>query len=210
MKTRFPKHLLLITSLAVVFMFFLVACTSDVIQQPYYKASLGMVTDDMVVVKDDEKKFDFKIPADWQEVPAGETLPVNLELPGGHGSPYGDGQPITFRKDDKGSMMLFCRIMGVTDYEVEKSMYEVAPSMVSQHGGMQIKSKGWDPVFYEYEASTVEEGEKKGFAMMFGEKMQGTFSLFNCDYIVIARSATLEEAEEIKDDFLAVLRTLKN
>ncbi|MDF1525249.1 MAG: hypothetical protein RRA15_03415 [bacterium] len=40
--------------------------------------------------------------------------------------------------------------------------------------------------------------------------MLGTFSLNNCDYIVLARSSSLENTEEIKSDFIAVLRSLKN
>jgi hypothetical protein len=185
-------------------------CLGEAWAPPYYKGSLGMITDDMIAVKDKENKLDFKIPAGWLSVPEDEALPENLELPREHRSAYGDNKQRFYRKGDKGSMTVFCRIMGVTNYLVEQSMYELAPSMVSQHGGLQISSKGWDPVMYEYEASSVEEGEKKGFAFMFAEKMQGTFSLYNCDYYVIARSADLESAEEIKSDFIAVVRTLKN
>ena len=101
--------------------------------------------------------------------------------------------------------------MGNTNYLIEQSFYEISPSAVAvDNGGLQIHSSGWDPVFYEYTSSIVEKGEKKGFTFLFGEKMQGTLSLYNCDYIVLARSSSLETTEEIKSDFIAILRSLKN
>lgn len=182
---------------------------AGVIQQAYYDGPLGVMTNDMVPVKDDARKYDFMLPAGWKEVPQDEPLPESLELPRDHRSAYGG--PVTFRKGDTGSMYLFCRTMGNTDYLIEKSIYEISPSAVAvDNGGLQIHSSGWNPVFYEYNSSIVEKGEKKGFTFLFGEKMQGTFSLYNCDYIVLARSSSLENTEEIKSDFIAVLRSLKN
>ncbi|UCG37882.1 MAG: hypothetical protein JSV00_06680 [bacterium] len=196
------SSLILLTVIAI-----LAGCTG-VIQQAYYKGPLGMRTEGMVPVKDDAKKFDFMLPAGWIEVPGDEPLPGNLELPRHHMSEYGKA---TYRKGDRGSMFLFCRIYGNTDYLIEQSLYEISPSAVAEDtGGLQIKSSGWDPVFYEYTSSVVEKGEKKGFTFLFGQKSQGTFSLFNCDYIVLARSSSLENTEEIKDDFIAVLRSLRN
>ena len=182
---------------------------AGVIQQAYYDGSLGAMTDDMVPVKDDARKYDFKIPVGWTEVPQDQLLPESLELPREKYSAYGG--PVTYRKGDTGSMHLFCRTMGNTDYLIEKTIYKISPSAVAvDNGGLQIHSSGWDPVFYEYTSSIVEKGEKKGFTFLFGEKMQGTFSLYNCDYIVLARSSSLGNTEEIKSDFIAVLRSLKN
>ena len=182
---------------------------AGVTHQAYYDGPLGMMTDNMVPVKDDARKFDFMLPAGWTEVPQDQPLPDSLELPRDHRSEYGG--PVTYRKGDTGSMFLFCRIYGNTDYLIEKSLYEISPSAVAvDNGGLQIHSSGWEPVFYEYTSSIVEKGEKKGFTFLFGEKMQGTFSLNNCDYIVLARSSSLETTEEIKNDFIAVLRSLKN
>ena len=179
------------------------------IQQGYYKGSLGMSTEGMTPVKDDTKKFDFMLPSGWAEVPHNQPLPENLELPRHHRSEYGG--VVTYRKDDRGSMFLFCRIYGNTDYLIEKSLFEISPSAVGvDAGGLEIKSSGWDPKFYEYTSSVVEKGEKKGFTFLFGKKMQGTFALYNCDYVVLARSSSLENTEEIKSDFIAVLRSLKN
>jgi hypothetical protein len=182
---------------------------AGVTHQAYYEGHLGKTTGNMIPVKDDARKYDFMIPADWTEVPQDQPLPESLELPREKYSAYGG--PVTYRKDDIGSMHLFCRTIGNTDYMIEQTLYELSPSAVAvDNGGLQIHSSGWDPVFYEYTSSIVEKGEKKGFTFLFGEKMQGTFSLYNCDYIVLARSSSLETTEDIKSDFIAVLRSLKN
>ena len=53
-------------------------------------------------------------------------------------------------------------------------------------------------------------GEKRGFSFFFGTKSQRLMSLFGCNYVVIARSSTLESTDEIENDFIAVLHSLKN
>ncbi len=186
----------------------LLAGCAGVIQQAYYDGPLGKNTTGMVPVKDEVKKFDFMLPAGWTEIPEDQPLPAALELPRDHASTAGKA---TYVKGDHGSMVLFCRVYGNTDYLIEKSLYEISPSAVAEPtGGLQIKAPGWDPVFYEYTSSTVERGEKKGFTFLFGQKTQATFSLYGCEYIVLARSSSLEDTEEIKDDFIAVLRSLRN
>jgi hypothetical protein len=179
-----------------------------VTHEAYYEGSLGAITNDMIPVKDDGKKFDFMLPPGWIEVAEDEALPESLKLPRHHASEAGKA---TYRKGDRGSMLVFCLAPGNTYYLIEKSLYKISPSMVAlDTGGLQVKSLGWNPTFYEYKSCVVEKGEKKGFTFLFGKKSQGTLALYNCNYIVLARSSSLENTEEIKSDFIAVLRSLKN
>ena len=186
----------------------ILAGCAGVSHEAYYEGPLGTNTAGMVPVKDDAKKFDFMVPAGWSEVPADQALPEELEVPRNFISEYGG--TATFRKGDRGSLVVWCQRYEDTDYEIEHALYNISASAVLVEGPLQIPSKGWNPVFRQYDSSIIEAGEKKGFSFLFGTKSQATLSLFNCNYAVVARSSSLENTEEIKDDFIAVLRSLKN
>ena len=191
----------------ILMMIFLAAGCVGVTHQAYYEGDTGQLTENMIPVKDEKNKFDFLIPAGWTEVPEEKDLPVTLELPRRMSTETGR---VTFKKADRGSIIVWCRAMPQTDYHVEQSIYKIAPSSVLVKGPLQIKSSGWNPEFRRYDASLIKKGEKKGFSFFFGTKMQPTMSLYGCDYVVVARSSSLEYADEIESDFIAILRSLKN
>jgi hypothetical protein len=178
-----------------------------VTHEAYYEGPAGQLTDNMIPVKDEARKFDFLLPPGWMALGKQETLPKTLEVPRDNATETGMG---VWRKGDKGSMLVWCRAMGQTDYNIEQSLYRISPSSKLVTGPIQIASSGWNPQFRRYDSAIVEKGKKRGFSFFFGTKSQPTLSLYNCNYVVIARSATLEDSDEIENDFIAVLRSLKN
>jgi hypothetical protein len=178
-----------------------------VTHEAYYEGEAGNLTEDMVPVKDKEKKFDFLLPAGWTPVVNIEQLPEALEVPRNLLTETGMA---IYRKKDKGAMLVWCKTTSQADYDIEQSLYRISPSSKLVKGPIQIGSSGWNPTFRRYDSSIIEKGEKRGFSFFFGTKSQKLMSLFGCNYVVVARSSTLESTDEIENDFIAVLRSLKN
>jgi len=172
-----------------------------------YEGTAGQITDDMVPIKDKVKKFDFLVPIGWKIEPDNITLPKTLELPLDMKNETGRS---IFTKDDRGSMVVWCRTTTQNDYIIEQSLYRISPSSKIAKDPVEIKTPGWNPILYRYDSAIVEKGQKKGFSFFMTTKSQKLTALFGCNYVVVARSATLEDSEEIEDDFTAVLRSLKN
>jgi len=197
------SHILIIHTVAL----FLLSSCVGVTHNAYYKGPIDPIKEDAILVKDDAKKFNFMLPAGWVEVAKNEKLPDTLAVPLDNANETGIA---VYRKGNRGSIVVWCRAMGQTDYIVEQSLYKISPSSVMVKGPLQIKSSGWNPDFRRYDSSIIEKGEKKGFSFFFGTKMQALTSLYGCHYNVVARSATLEDTEEIERDFISVLKSLKN
>ena len=186
---------------------FLLAGCAGVTHLENYESPSGQSTAQMVPVKDEEMKFDFLLPPGWTAVPEGEALPETLEVPRANATETGMG---VWRKGDKGSLLVWCETTDQTPYLIEQSLYRLSPSMKIAKGPFEIKTPGWNPEFYRYDSSVVEKGQKRGFSFFMGTKSQKLTSIFGCNYAVIGRSATLEDSQEIENDFIAVLKSLKN
>jgi len=186
---------------------FLTAGCAGVTHQPYYEGSAEQNTTQMVPVKDETMQFDFLLPPGWAAVPEGEALPESLEVPRTNATETGMG---VWRKEDKGSLLLWCQTTDQNPYIIEQSLYRISPSSKGVKGPLQIQSSGSNPYFYRYDSSIVEKGQKRGFSFFMGTKSQKLTSIFGCNYSVIGRSATLEDSQEIENDFIAVLKSLKN
>ncbi len=182
----------------------LVGC-AGVSHEAYYKGDAGQITDSMTPFKDEILKLDFMVPTGWTEVPWGDDLPDSLKLR--RDITTETGGMAVFRKGNKGSVMVWCR----TSYQNPQDMASpLAPESRLVKSGLQIPTKGWNPIFYRYDTSSIVKGEKQGFSVFAGEKEQALLSLYGCMYGVLARSTSLDSSDEIESDFINILRSLKN
>jgi len=183
---------------------FLAGC-AGVSHEAYYKGDSGQITADMTPYKDELLKLDFMVPAGWTEVPLADDLPDSLKLR--REITTETGGMAVFQKGNKGSVMVWCR----TSYQNPQGMANrMAPDSQMVKSGQQIPSKGWNPIFYRYDLSSIVKGEKQGFSTFAGEKEQALLSLYGCMYGVLGRSTSIEYSDEIEGDFINILRSLKN
>ncbi|MCJ7500207.1 hypothetical protein MUP29_08120, partial [bacterium] len=174
---------------------------------PYYESPAEQSSAQMVPVKNEEMKFDFLIPQGWVSVSGDEALPDILKVPRDNATETGMG---VWRKGDRGSLLVWCETTDQNPYLIEQSLYRISPSGKAVKGPLQIQSSGWNPEFWRYDSSIVEKGQKRGFSFFMGLKSQQLTSVSGCNYAVIGRSATLEDSGEIENDFIAILKSLKN
>jgi len=178
---------------------------AGVSHEAYYKGDAGQITADMTPYKDELLKLDFMVPAGWTEVPWADDLPDSLKLK--RDITTETGGMAVFRKGNKGSVMVWCRTSNQTPQGIANRL---APESQIVKSGLQIPTKGWNPIFYRYDTSSIVKGEKQGFSIFAGEKEQALLSLYGCMYGVIGRSTSLEHSDEIESDFISILRSLKN
>ncbi len=183
---------------------FLAGC-AGVSHEAYYKGDAGQITADMTPYNDELLKLDFMVPAGWTEVPWGDDLPDSLKLR--RDITTETGGMAVFRKGNKGSVMVWCRTSNQTPQGIANRL---APESQVVKSGLQIPTKGWNPIFYRYDTSFIVKGEKQGFSTFAGEKEQALLSLYGCMYGALARSTSLDFSDEIESDFIAILRSLKN
>jgi len=186
---------------------FLFAGCAGVTHLENYESPSGLSTAQMVPVKDEAMKFDFLLPQGWVSVPPDEVLPESLEVPRASSTDTGMG---VWRKADNGSLLVWCQTTSQNPYLIEQSLFRLSPSMKIAKGPFEIQTPGWNPDFRRYDSSIVEKGQKRGFSLFMGMKSQKLTSIFGCNYVVIGRSATLEDSLEIENDFIAILGSLKN
>lgn len=188
---------------------FLFAGCAGVSHVALYEGSAGQITAGMTPFKDEALKLDFLVSEGWTPVAQSTVLPDALKLKRDVATQTG-GMAV-FRKGDEGSVMVWCRTSSQTPHYMRREMVDrLAPENQIVKGALEIPSKGWNPVFYRYDASYIVKGEKQGFSLFMGEKSEDTFSLYGCRYGVLARSASAEYSDEIESDFIAILRSLKN
>ncbi len=186
---------------------FLFAGCAGVTHQATYESPSGQSTAQMMPVKDKAMKFDFLLPQGWVAVPSDEALPESLEVPRSSSTDTGMG---VWRKGDNGSLLVWCRTTSQNPYIIEQSLFRLSPSMKIAKGPFEIQTPGWNPDFRRYDSNIVEKGQKRGFSLFLGLKSQKLTSIFGCDYVVIGRSATLEDTLDIENDFISILKSLKN
>lgn len=185
----------------------LVAGCAGVVAPSKYEEHEEQVISDMVPIRDAAKKFDFFLPKGWRTEPDDVILPDTLELPLNMKNETGRS---IFTKENRGSMVVWCQADGQTEYKIEQSLYKISPSSKLVKGPVEVNASGWNPVLRRYDSAIVERGQKKGFSFFMATKSQKLSSLFGCNYVVVARSANLNDAAEIESDFVAVLKSLKN
>lgn len=183
---------------------FLAGC-AGVSHEAYYKGDAGQITADMTPYKDELLKLDFMVPAGWTEVSWGDDLPDSLKL--NREIATETGGMAVFRKGNNGSVMVWCRTSNQTPQGIANRL---APESQVVKSGLQIPTKGWNPIFYRYDSNSIVKGENQGFSIFAGEKEQALLSLYGCMYGVLGRSTSLEHSDEIESDFISILRSLKN
>ena len=186
-------------ALVLLFILLLAGCDGPVIQHPYYKGEMGKITEGMTQYK--EKNMDFLVPPGWTRGTDEALSEVYIEQEGG---------VVSFVKEGKGTLLVWC-MPGVRQLKIIRDVVDrVAPDNVKTKGPFQISSFGFDPYFEVYDAFWVEKGEQKGFRIFIAWKQGSITKLYGCYYGVLAKTNSFDNADEVENDFLAVVRSLKN